>query len=109
MLQGGDITRFNGTGGRSIYGPNFEDENFKYRHTGPGILSMANRGPNTNSSQFFICTVPTPWLDGRHVVFGEVIEGVNVINRIEAEPTGRNDRPAKPCLITACGELTADV
>ncbi|KAJ0079737.1 hypothetical protein Patl1_23199 [Pistacia atlantica] len=105
MCQGGDFTRGNGTGGESIYGAKFADENFKLKHTGPGILSMANAGPNTNGSQFFICTDKTPWLDGKHVVFGKVVDGYSVVK--EMEKVGSDSgTTSQPVAIEDSGELS---
>jgi peptidyl-prolyl cis-trans isomerase B (cyclophilin B) len=104
VIQGGDITQGNGMGGKSIYGAKFADENFKIKHF-VGALSMANAGPNTNGSQFFITTAETPWLDGKHVVFGKVLEGMDVVRKIEKNKTGGQDKPVKEVKIVKSLEL----
>ncbi|KAM6369867.1 LOW QUALITY PROTEIN: peptidyl-prolyl cis-trans isomerase A-like [Pluvialis apricaria] len=104
MCQGGDFTLHNGTGGKSIYGEKFPDENFILKHRAPGILST-NAGPNTNGSQFFICTAKTDWLDGKHVVFGRVKEGMNVVEAMSAGGS-KDGKTSKKITITDCGQLS---
>lgn len=104
MCQGGDFTKGNGTGGESIYGPKFADENFKFKHSKPGLLSMANSGPNTNGSQFFITTAPAPWLNKKHVVFGEVVKGMDVVKAMESCGTLDGDTKCDVKIIN-CGQL----
>ncbi|KAH3732390.1 peptidyl-prolyl cis-trans isomerase, cyclophilin-type [Pelomyxa schiedti] len=105
MIQGGDFVKSNGTGRVSIYGDHFDDENFRRKHTAPGLLSMANSGPNTNGCQFFITCATAEWLDGHHVVFGHVIDGMKVVRMIENVSVGQNSKPKIECKIIECGQL----
>jgi len=108
MAQGGDITAQNGTGGKSIYGGKFDDEQIWYPHTHKGVLSMANAGPNTNGSQFFILFGATPHLNEKHTVYGRIIKGYDVIEMMEANPTASGDKPLKDVKIVSCGELKGE-
>lgn len=105
MFSGGDIVNNDGTGSISIYGQYFDDENFKFDHSGPGLLSMANAGQNTNGCQFFITTIATPWLDGQHTVFGKVLEGLDVVFKIERSKTDVDDKPVEVIYISECGTI----
>jgi peptidylprolyl isomerase len=108
MLQGGDITSGNGYGGKSIYGSKFRDEGFLFRHDAPGTLSMANSGPHSNGSQFFICTAKTPWLDGKHVVFGRVLEGMDIVKKIESYGSSPSGKTSQKIMVSDCGQLSAE-
>ncbi|KAJ3123942.1 hypothetical protein HK098_001531 [Nowakowskiella sp. JEL0407] len=105
MIQSGDFLNNDGTGTFSIYGETFADENFTLKHSGPGLLSMANQGPNTNGCQFFLTCAKCEWLDGKHVVFGRLVDGLLTLRKIENVPTGPNNRPKVPVLIAECGEM----
>ena len=106
MIQAGDFLKGDGSGCTSIYGLKFDDENFIAKHTGPGLLSMANSGPNTNGCQFFITCAKCEWLDNKHVVFGRVLgDSLLVVRKIENVATGPNNRPKLPCIIAECGEM----
>ncbi|KAI8920125.1 cyclophilin-like domain-containing protein [Powellomyces hirtus] len=105
MIQGGDFLKGDGTGSLSIYGERFEDENFTLKHSGPGLLSMANSGTNSNGSQFFITCAKCDFLDGKHVVFGRLVDGLLTLRKIENVPTGPNNRPKLPVIISECGEM----
>eukprot|EP00188_Purpureofilum_apyrenoidigerum_P006400 Plantae.Rhodophyta-Purpureofilum_apyrenoidigerum.ctg99163.p2 GENE.Plantae.Rhodophyta-Purpureofilum_apyrenoidigerum.ctg99163~~Plantae.Rhodophyta-Purpureofilum_apyrenoidigerum.ctg99163.p2 ORF type:complete len:168 (-),score=32.46 Plantae.Rhodophyta-Purpureofilum_apyrenoidigerum.ctg99163:177-626(-) len=105
MIQGGDFMNGDGTGKLSIYGAKFDDENFELKHSGPGLLSMANSGPNTNGCQFFITCAVCDWLNNKHVVFGRVVEGLLTIRKVENVPVGPHNKPRLACVVTQCGEM----